>query len=61
VILYFSGANQHNTGIEFLSQEETEANDLIPTSRPRRKVLEDTRGLHKASHGNPLPGGADQP
>jgi hypothetical protein len=34
---------------------------LISTSRPRKDILEDTRGLHKAAHLDLLPGGADQP
>jgi hypothetical protein len=34
---------------------------LISTSRPRKDILEDTRGLHKVSHLNLLPGRADRP
>jgi hypothetical protein len=32
---------------------------LISTSLPRKDILEDTRGLHKAAHLDLLPGGAD--
>jgi hypothetical protein len=35
--------------------------ELIFMSRPRKDILEDTKGLHKAAHLNLLPGGADQP
>jgi hypothetical protein len=34
---------------------------LISTSRRRKDILEDTRGLHKAAHLDLLPGGADRP
>jgi hypothetical protein len=34
---------------------------LISMSWPRKDILEDTRGLHKAAHLDLLPGGADRP
>jgi hypothetical protein len=34
---------------------------LISTSRPRKDILEDIRGLCKAAHLNLLPGGVDRP
>jgi hypothetical protein len=42
-------------------EEEPKPIGLISTSWPRKDILEDTRGLHKAAHLELLLGGADQP
>jgi hypothetical protein len=46
---------------DIFHQKEPMPIGLISTSRPRKDILEGTRGLHKAAHLDLLPGGADRP
>jgi hypothetical protein len=59
--LYFARGYQNNSGIDIFHKKEPTSIGIISTSRIRKRLLEDTSGLHQEGHHEALPGGADQP
>jgi hypothetical protein len=57
----FQGLNRKMQEKDIFHEKEPTPIGLISTSRPRKDILEDTTGLHKAAHLDLLPGGADRP
>jgi hypothetical protein len=57
----FQGLNRKMQEKDIFHEKEPTPIELISTSRPRKDILEDTRGLHKAAHLDQMPGGADRP
>jgi hypothetical protein len=58
VNLYFAGGYQNNSGIDIFHEKEPTSIDLISTSRIRKRLLKDTRGLHEEGHHEASLGGA---
>jgi hypothetical protein len=50
VNLYFEGGYQNNSGIDIFHEKEPTLIGLISTSRIRKRLLEDTRGLYEEGH-----------
>jgi hypothetical protein len=50
VNLYFAGGYQNNLGIDIFHEKEPTSIGLISTSRIRKRLLEDTRGLYEEGH-----------
>jgi hypothetical protein len=59
--MIFQGLNKKMQESDIFYEKEPTSIGLISTSRPHKDILEDTRGLHKATHLDLLPGGADRP
>jgi hypothetical protein len=57
----FQGLNRKMQEKDVFHEKEPMPIELISTSRPRKDILKNTRGLHKAAHLDLLPGGADRP
>jgi hypothetical protein len=61
VNLYFAEGYQNNSGIDIFHEKELTSIGLISMSRIRKRLLEDTRGLHEEGHHEAPPGRADRP
>jgi hypothetical protein len=59
--IYFLGGYQNNSGIDIFHEKEPTSIGLISTSRIRKRLLEDTRGLHEEGHHEAPLGGAYRP
>jgi hypothetical protein len=59
--MIFQELNRKMQENDIFYEKELTLIGLISTSRPRKDILEDTKGLHKAAHLDLLPGGADRP